>query len=240
MKKKFVVSVAGIATAFASLTLASSAFAVAYTETGDAGDLPATAQIVTGTTGTALTSISGALTLTNGLSDSDLFEIYIPDPAAFSASNTAFVIGSNNFDSQIFLFSATTNLGIKGNDDAASGGSQSAIPAANFSGGAGLYYLLISGSGRYAASSAGLIFPNYTDNVTDPTTVVGPTGPGGASPLSTYTGSSNEGGSYVIALAGAQFVTPVPEPGTYAFLFAGAAGTAFVLRRRRTSGAKAV
>ena len=211
-----------------------------YTETGDVGDMLATAQQIIGTNGTALTSITGNLTLANGISDSDMYEIYISNTGTFSASNTAFSAGANNFDSQIFLFRAD-GLGVVGNDDAASGGSQSAIPAGSFTGTAGLYYLLISGSGRYATSGAtnpgALIFPNYTDNTTDPTTTVRPTGPGGGAPLSGYTGNSNEAGKYVVALAGAQFFTPaaVPEPGAYVFMLGGAAGLAFALRARRGS-----
>ena len=80
--------------------------AATYTETGDAGDLPATAQVVSGAANTALTSLSGALTLTNNTSDSDMYEIYINNPSTFSASLTAFVPGSNNFDSQLMLFNA--------------------------------------------------------------------------------------------------------------------------------------
>ena len=222
-----------LAIVLACLPALHQAGAAAYTETGDAGDLLPTAQVVSGAAGTPLDSISGALTLTNGVSDSDLYEIYISSPGTFSASNTAFIAGSNNFDSQIYLFSAS-GLGVVGNDDnPANGAPQASVTAGNFSGTAGLYYLLMSGSGRYAASGAGLIFPNFTDGTTDPTTVVGPTGPGGAAALSNYTGSSNEGGNYKVALTGAQFVTnAVPEPSIFAFLAAGTAGLALVVRRR--------
>ncbi len=235
MKLKFV----SPAVAAACLAFASTTSAVVYTETGaDAGDLPATAQVAAGPANTALTRVDGTLTLTNGTSDSDMFEIYINNPSAFSASDTAFVPGYNNFDSQIFLFSAT-GLGIVGNDDAATGGpavrhsgrqlqrSSGAVLSAQ----AGLYYLLISGSGRYATSGAGLIFPNYTDGTTDPTATVGPTG-AGASPVSGYTGSSNEAGRYQISLAGAQFVV-VPEPGSALFVLAGLASLGWVLPPRR-------
>ena len=232
MKLKFVVPAA---VAAACLALAGTSFAAAYTETGDAGDLPATAQIVAGPAGTSLDSITGSLTLTNAISDGDMYQIFISNPAAFSASDTAFVQGSNNFDSQIFLFNAR-GVGVVANDDAASGGSQSSIAAGSISGSQiGVYYLLIGGSGRYPVSSGGLIFPNFTDGTTDPTGTYGPTGPGGALAISGYTGSSNEAGSYRIALTGAQFVV-VPEPGSVACLLAGTAGVALtVLRRRRTA-----
>lgn len=231
IKLKFVVP--AVVTA-ACLAFAGTSHAVTYTETGDAGDLPATAQIVTGPANTALTLLTGALTLTNGISDSDMFQIYVSDPAAFAASNTGFFAGSNNFDSQIFLFNAA-GRGVVGNDDAASGGSQSSIAAGSISGlQMGVYYLLISGSSRYAVSSGGLIFPNLNDGTTDPTATVGPTGPGGALPISGYNGSSNDGGNYRITLAGAQFVV-VPEPGTYAFVLVGLAGLGWNLRARRRS-----
>ena len=229
MSLKFAVPVA-IATA--CLSLAGNLYAVPYNEVGDAGDLPSTAQAIAGPANTTLDSISGSLTLTNGISDSDMFRLFITNPATFSASTVGFIQGVNSFDSQIFLFNAA-GLGVVGNDDnAVNGGSQAAIPAGSFNGPAGEYFLLISGSGRYAASVGGLIFPNYTDNVTDPTTTVGPTGPGGGSPVTGYTGSSNEGGAYRVALTGAQFVV-VPEPSSLAFAFVGAAGLALVQRARR-------
>ena len=63
MKLKFAFPAVFAATTW--LAGAGSSLAATYTEMGDAGDLPATAQIVSGTGGTALTSISGATTLTN-------------------------------------------------------------------------------------------------------------------------------------------------------------------------------
>ena len=234
MRLKFALPLAAAAVSF-SLTTTSQA--VTYTELpSDAGDLPGTAQVTTGTTGTTLTGISGTTTAigTTGLFDSDMFEIYIANPSTFSASTTAFVVGANNFDSQLSLFTLG-GVGVVSNDDAASGGEQSAIAAGSVTGAAGYYYLLLSGSGRYATSAGGLIFPNYTDGVTDPSATVGPTGPGGGSAITGYTGNTNEGGRYSIALTGAQFAafTPVPEPGALAYVLAGAAGLALVLRSRR-------
>ncbi len=216
--------------ATAYLPLVGAIHAATYTETGDAGDLPTAAQVISGTAGTSLSSISGALTLTNGTSDSDMFKFVISSPSTFSASTTAFIPGANNFDTQIAIFTAA-GIGVVANDDAASGGEQSAIPAGSVKLSAGTYYLLISGSGRYAVSTGGLIFPNYTDGTTDPTTTVGPTGPGGNSAITGYTGSSNEGGSYTIALTGAQFFA-VPEPSSLAAIATGVGGLALVLRRR--------
>lgn len=225
---------ASIAIAAIGSSLATSARAVVYVETGDAGDLPSSAQIVSGAAGTPLTGINGALTLTNGVSDSDLFQIYINDPSTFSASLTSFVPGSNNFDSQLGLFNAA-GQGIElDDDDPATGAPQSNLPAGSSfltSSPAGVYYLLISGSGRYASTGSGsLIFANFTDGTTDPTAVQGPISPDAV--VGAYSGSSNEAGSYVLALSGAQFVV-VPEPGAWALISAGMVGAWFFVRRRR-------
>ena len=224
--------------ATASMLFASVSYAANYTETGDAGDLLSTAQVVIssdGTTTMPLNTLSGALTLTNGISDSDAFAIYISSPSAFSASMLNFVPGANNFDSQLMLFNSQ-GLGVYENDDAPGGGSsQSDLPSGTSlmsMQAAGVYYLVVSGSGRYAidgtSSTTNLIFPNYTDGTTDPTGVYGPNGNAGA--LAGYTGNSSEAGNYVIALTGASFI---PEPSTYACILAGAASLGFVMRARR-------
>ncbi len=221
-----------LAFATACLPFVGTSHAATYTETGDAGDLLPAAQIAAGVAGTPLTAINGSLTLTNGISDSDLFQIVISSPTAFSASTTGFVAGRNSFDTQIALFTST-GLGVVTNDDAAAGGSQSTIAAGSVSLPAGTYYLLISGSGRYATSAGGLIFPNYTDGTTDPSGTYGPTGAGGTGTLSGYTGNSNEGGAYSIALTGAQLVpAAVPEPSSLAAIATGLGGLLMVLRRR--------
>ena len=223
--------------AAASMLFASICHSATYTETGDAGDLPSTAQVVSGPAGTPLTAISGATTLTNNTSDSDMFEIYINSPSTFSASMTAFIAGQNNFDSQLSLFSVATAQGVvSDDDDPVSGASQANIPAGSLGASslAGYYFLVISGSGRYATGSSGLIFPNFTDGMTDPTVVQGPTGPGGSSAINGYTGTSNEGGNYTIVLNGAQFVpSAIPEPRAYAYLLAGAAGLVIITHARR-------
>lgn len=216
------------------LSSMSPAHAVGYVEIGDAGDLPATAQVVFGPANTALTSISGTLTFSNNISEGDMYRIVISSPSTFSATTTGFSPGVNNFDTQLFIFTLS-GLGVIANDDDPStGAAQSTIAAGQFTLPAASYYLLITGSGRFPTSSGGLIFPNFTDGSTDPTGVYGPTGPGGASAVTGFTGSSNDGGSYSIVLTGAQFVTAVPEPSTMVAMGFGL-GLLCLARRRRSS-----
>lgn len=207
------------------------AWAANYAETGDAGDLPATAQMVAGLANTPLDRITGQLTLSSGISDGDMFQIFISNPMTFSANTTTFVAGANNFDTQLFLFDSN-GRGVYANDDSPNGGAQSTLPAGSgFVTTAGTYFLLIDGSGRYPVNASGqLIFPNFNDGTTDPSTVVGPTGAGGASPVAGFSGNSNEAGNYSIALTGAQFVV-VPEPSTIVAVGSGLA--VLVLARRR-------
>ncbi len=225
------------ACAFVTVALFTShtARAANYAETGDAGDTPATAQLVTGQPpGTSLDRITGTVSIVNGISEGDMFQIFISNATAFSANTTAFVAGANNFDTQLFLFDST-GRGVFANDDSPNGGAQSTLPAGtSFLLAPGNYYLLITGSGRYPVSPSGLIFPNFTDGTTDQSTVVGPTGPGGALPISSFTGNSSEGGNYSITLTGAQFVV-VPEPSTLVAALSGVAGLLVLRRRGRRS-----
>lgn len=95
---------------------------VDWTEQGDAGDLPETAQATGTDTNTPLSSISGAL----AADDVDMFAIYIADPSAFRAeTNTA----TTTFDSQLWLFDVNGN-GIVHDDDSA-GSYRSRITNAN-------------------------------------------------------------------------------------------------------------
>ena len=204
---------------------AAGAHATIYSEGGtDAGDLPATAQLIPTPLNNGITAITGQTVLTNGLSDSDMFGFTVSVPETLNLSTTGFAPGVNNFDTQLAVFNAN-GTGVAANDDAASGGSQSSLTVAlqaNVE-----YYVLLSGSGRYAVdSSSALIFPNYTDGTTDPSATVGPISPNS---IDHYTGNSNEAGMYSIAL------TVVPEPATYfhAALIAGLAGWTMLARRRR-------
>ena len=224
--------------ALVGLMLAPRVRAVTYQEVGDAGDLPGTAQAITGTSGTPLTQISGMLALTNNTSDSDMFEIDISNTSTFAVSMPA-ARGTNNFDSQLMIFNAA-GKGVFGDDDAASGSPQAAIPAGTLASlPTGLYYVLVSGSGRYAVnSSAALIFPNYTDGVTNPPHTVAPNN-AAAAVITGYTGYSSEAGNYALTLAGAQ-VVPVPEPGTVGVLGGALAAMALWRGLRRRPAATAV
>jgi hypothetical protein len=217
---------------------AHSAMAVTYTEVGDAGDLVhAAAQAVTGNAGDAITAIKGTLTKTAGISEADAYKIYISSPSTFSASTTGFTLSVNNFDTQLFLFTLGGIGIVASDDDPVTGGPQSIISAGNsFTSAltAGYYYLMITGGSQFPASTLGTIFPNWTDGTTDPTMLVGPTGPGGASPISTFSGNSNDGGVYSIALTGVT-IAAVPEPGSVALMLAGGLAVAGAVRRRSKS-----
>ena len=188
----------------------------AWTEIGDAGDLPGTAQVVTGIG--PLDSISGALT--GGSDFGDMYQIYISDPLGFSAET----VGSG-FDPQLFLFDLS-GMGVYANDDGGTG-LESLLPSAHaFSPTTpGLYYLAITDWNRDPYSAGGLIFPSspFSD-------VHGPTGVGGGAPVTHWISSIDSPGAYTIELTGA---TTIPAPGA---ILLGSIGVGFVswLRRRRT------
>ena len=231
MSLKFSIS---MATAVASLSLVGNTQAQTYAEQGDAGGLPATAQVAAGAANTALTSITGTTTLTNNVADTDMYEIFVSSPSTFSASTTAFHPGSNNFDDQLSLFTST-GVGVVSNDDT-SNGDQASLPAGSLTLGVGNYYLLISGEGTFTVDSSGNeIFP-FPTTAGEPnyTAVIESTG---TLPVTGYTGNSDEAGKYIIALTGAEFVNTgnIPEPSTFAFGLVGVAGMALAFRLRKRS-----
>jgi hypothetical protein len=193
-------------TATALTMTAGNVHAATYVEVGDSGETLGTVSIAnTQPFGTALTAITGVLTANNA----DLFQIYISDPATFSANTFFTNAGVNNFNTELFLFTST-GLGVYANDD--TNGSQSELPAGDALSPttAGLYYIAVSGTGYAPTSADGLIFPTPDGSSVPFDAILGATGVGGAKVLSGWTGNSGSNiGAYKINLTGATFV---PEP----------------------------
>jgi hypothetical protein len=163
---------------------------VDWTEQGDAGDLPETAQATGTDTSTPLGSISGAL----DANDVDMFAIYIADPSAFQAeTNTT----TTNFDSQLWLFDVNGN-GIVHDDDSAGGLRSRITNANNCIPGPGTYYIAISRWNRD---------PRDCDDNAIWTSVSNACAVAGRSRVASWTGSTSAG-TYQIVLQGA-FTAPL-------------------------------
>lgn len=168
-----------------------------YVENPDAGDLPATAQQVTGGSGT-VNGIRGAVTGT----DADMYEIEICDAANFSATT----VNGTTADTQLFLFN-TSGVGVVHNDDTSAVTPivrQSTITNASIPGN-GRYYLAVTGYNRDPVDgSAALLWVN--------TPFDGqrlPDGPGAANPVAAWTGTG-VAFSYTIALTGVCYINNAP------------------------------
>jgi hypothetical protein len=206
-----------LALATAALTFPQYVQAATFAEGADAGQTLGAAKIVnTSAFGTSLDTITGNIVV--GAGRADLFQIYLTG-GTFSA-NTNLTIG-NLTDTQLFLFSAS-GLGVFWDDDSGTG-LLSQFSISNVT--AGIYYLGITGYNYDPISAGGQIFSGTSG---------GPTGPGGASPLTGWaftTGTTSDSGAYTISLTGATFV---PEPSGVSGLlaFAGWGAAAFLKRRR--------
>ncbi len=177
-------------------------------EQGDAGRFPFDAQITYGSGG--LDEIRGRLVAENGV---DLYWIRIIDPLGFSARTTLNGLNHALSDPQLFLFDAF-GYGVEGNDDRGDGNWMSYLRAGNrFSPTMpGLYMLGITSYDNDPRSGSGRIFRDG-----DAGRIAGPNGPGGASPLSGWTGGGGDTGAYRIILTGADSAI-APEPGSIALL----------------------
>src|SRR5882762_7344358 len=111
----------------ASLAFVAPARATPWTEVGDAGELPATAQVPVGSG--VLTSITGSIgpPSTISLTDADMYRIHISGPTSFSATTVG--TGGTLVDTQLFLFDAG-GLGVYGRDDDL-GTARTTLPAGN-------------------------------------------------------------------------------------------------------------
>jgi hypothetical protein len=193
------------------LISASLAFGSTFTEIGDAGTLPAAAQVTSGTG--PLTAISGMLTLAADFSD--MYEIFLTGGGTFSATTT----GGAAFDTELFLFDSTGH-GVYAQDDVTGFFNQSTLPSGNAltPTSPGLYFLAITQCCFEPSNASGLIFNASGNN----NVVVGPTASGGTLPITGYTGTSDQtpgGGPYTITLTGAEFASsvPAPEPGAFGY-----------------------
>jgi hypothetical protein len=216
------------------LLLGRPSYATTFTELGDAGNLPGTAQI-TGGVG-FLTEIDGTLSPGNGDAQ-DMYLIHIDGGGTFSATT----IGGVGFDSELFLFDAS-GKGVYANDDVSGDFAPSTLPAGNplTPITAGDYYLAITQCCSVPISLDGQIFtiagPHHR-------VVSGPTGAGGDSPVTGYSGTFVQtptvGGPYQIFLTGTHpflrsaDASVVPEPHTLALMLAGLGMMGLFARHRR-------
>jgi hypothetical protein len=173
-------------TSLALLSLAPAAGAA--DEVGDAGDLPATAQDLTGA---AVERIDGTL----APEDVDMYRLCLDGGGSFSAS----AVGGTQVDTQLFLFDSS-GRGVYSNDDLLENVvSQSLLPAGHplTPSAQGEYLLAVGIYNIDPQSAGGPIFPSET-------IVVGPTGPGGGEPVVAWGGRPLVGGAYSLTITGAE------------------------------------
>jgi hypothetical protein len=212
---------AGVLAVCALITALLAPAAFGAVEVGDTGDLPSTSQKL-GPPG-AMTEIHGWLGTPGAekgdLADRDVFQVCARTPEEFSAT-TYNGIPSTGFDSQLFLFDEN-GLGVYANDDGPSPtGPSSTLPANHPEGpkddeeedangdDVDVYYLAISHYNFDPISAGGVIFR-------DRVFVVGPEGPGWASPVTGWTrlagspvGEMRVPGEYRIFLTGVESCIP--------------------------------
>ena len=188
-----------------------------WVETGEAGNLPATAQVPAGAG--SLTQIDGNINdpaepLGAG-NDRDMYLIQIDNPAAFGATT----VGGSTLDTQLFLFHQS-GLGASFNDD--SGITTQSALTGLFVPAPGLYYLAVA---RFDRDPVGIGAELWAD--TPFNTERAPDGPGAANPIDGWNGIGSTGitGSYSIFLTGASFPVISTSCADLAVTGTGAPGT---------------
>jgi hypothetical protein len=207
---------------------ASASHAVTFTESGDAGQTQATAQVAGGVG--PLTDIFGLL---RSPLDADLYVINITSPATFSAST---VNATGGFlDTQLFLLTLAGAPLLLNDDDPGGLSLLSRLPVGSAAAlGAGLYLLGISQSGYDPANGVNqLLFASGLS-----TSIRGPAfglQPGVLGQFADNTFFADSG-PYDIQLTG---VAAIPEPEISLMLLAGGAFCAYAGSRRRRKGSPA-
>ena len=192
-------------------TFASVALAIPVFEVGDAGDLPASAQILTGVGD--ITTISGTI---QSPTDVDMYQIFVTgaSPLLLQAATWSTI------DSQIFLFNAA-GFAVLGNDDLGTtldASITASVPS-------GLYYVAISSWDRDPVNAANQeIFTDAGGVLQTPIN--------GGGPVMGYSGVGTIG-TYTIHTRG---IGVIPEPQTWALVGAGLVAMFGRLLRRGASG----
>jgi hypothetical protein len=164
-----------------------------WIEQGDAGELPATAQIPVGVG--ALTSIRGNC----GVDDADMYCIQVDDARAFVAATC-----TASWDTQLFIL-APDGVGVKTNDDFC--GLQSTVSdLASCGAGAGQFYIAISRFNKDPRDAANVAVFSTSNGCNTNT-----------NSIAQWSSTSSTAGDYVIDLTAVSYCdggTPV-EPSTW-------------------------
>ncbi|MEZ4651657.1 MAG: DVUA0089 family protein [Candidatus Eisenbacteria bacterium] len=193
--KKMVVLALGL------LCVSNVAMAASWSENGDAGDLPGTAQVPEGSG--ALDSISGSIA-SNG--DADMYCISVPTSGGFVASTC----GGATIDTQLWVFNLDGS-GVSFNDDDPSGCGLQSTVTGTFLPGPGQYLIAISSYSNDALNAAGQEI--WADSPFAEERA--PDGAGAGDPfVVSWNGAGSSSGAYTIFLSGVEFCgnpTPIEE-----------------------------
>jgi hypothetical protein len=210
----------------------SSLNAASWTEVGDAGQLPTSAQVVTGTG--VLDAIYGSFV--SGKADVDLYKVKVPSGSGapvFSVSITVPVSGSGP-DPELFLFDEN-GYGIAASwfpgtySTHLTNGSGFILPESNFFYIAVAYALIVPYGIEDQYNSEQPIFPAWNNCGY---CVIGPTGAGGDSPVVSWGGSySGYSSQYTISMTGVEFISNVPIPSALYLFGSGLLGLIGMVKR---------